>query len=203
MSGRYATTPQPSRATPHATATPYHLNRHALRACEMISVSNSSIGASSEHGLGNDHDVARLHRDVLVDLASVHEIVELHMDLLGLATLGSHDVAPIPRRELREPADLDHHVEQREAVSIRHALGLRGLAEHADLVAERADELLHDYVHLRRANELGKRLLDLVRELRWCLADGDEILDQRRRNPAVGPHRDGHRQIRLSPDEHL
>ena len=44
-------------------------------------------------------------------------------------------------------------------------------------------------------------LLDFARERRGILALRDQILDQRRGNLAVGPHRHRHRKLGVAPDD--
>ena len=60
-----------------------------------------------------------------------------------------------------------------------------------------------DDVHLRRADVLGEHDFDVARELRGRLADRDHVLDQRRRDLAVGTHRHRGRQLGIAPHEDL
>ena len=119
-----------------------------------------------------------------------------------LASYDPDDLAAIARRKLAEPADRQDGVEHGHALAIGNRLGRGDLPEHPHL-AERADGIGDDYVDLRRADVLRKHRLDVARQLRGRLADGDHVLDQRGRNLAVGPHRYGRGQLRIAPDEDL
>src|SRR5436190_13340268 len=110
--------------------------------------------APSERRFGNDDDVARPHWYVPFDAASIHEIVEAHPRLLATTVHRSDQTGTIPSRKLRQTADLDHDIEQRHALAVRHCAGPRCLTQHPNLVAERANEGLNDDIDLRRTDEL-------------------------------------------------
>ena len=88
-------------------------------------------------------------------------------------------------------------------MSLRYGehLRLRRLADDADLLARRADEAGDDHGHDRIANVLDERLFHVALELGRRLAERVEVVDQRRRDLAVGPHRHDHRQLRIAPDD--
>ena len=101
----------------------------------------------------------------------------------------------------RQAADLDHHVEQRHIVAIGQRPGLGRLADHADLLAEGADELRDDDRDDRILHIGAQLFLDLARERRRGLAGGDDVLDQRDRDLAVRPDRNMGGEIGVAPDE--
>ena len=63
------------------------------------------------------------------------------------------------------------------------------LADHAHLLGQRADEIGHDHRDQRVGHERAQLLLDFARELGRGLVRGDYVLEQRRRDAAVRPHR--------------
>ena len=84
----------------------------------------------------------------------------------------------------------DHDVQQRHVVAVGYRGRVGRLADDPDLTVGRTDEGADDHGDVRILDVFLQPLLDLAGELGRCLARRHDVLDQRRRDPAVGPHRD-------------
>ena len=103
---------------------------------------------------------------------------------------GPQDGCLVAVGKVGEPADDDHQVQHRHALPIRERLRLRGLADDADLLRIGTDEPRDDHGDDRVADVLRQRLFDVARQRGRVLAERRQVLDERRRDLSVGPHRD-------------
>src|SRR3546814_3905358 len=107
----------------------------------------------------------------------------------------------IARGKFGKPADRDHRVEQGHVGAIGQRRWLLGGADDADLLAERAREILDDHRDDRLLDILAERDLHVIGEHRRGLADRGHVADERRGDAPVGPYLHLRRQLGIAPDE--
>src|SRR6266566_4591738 len=92
-----------------------------------------------EPALRDDQDVAGLHIDVGCDIPALDQILE--SDAVELASLGNtEDARRVAVREVRDPSDRNHYIEQGHLRAVRQYLRRGGFADYPELLVGRSDE---------------------------------------------------------------
>src|SRR5689334_21828043 len=99
---------------------------------------------SLEPALRNDEDIAWTHLDVRTDVTALHEVPQANAVKLA-AVCDPKNTSAVPIGEVGKSTSGDHDVEHRHVLAIGECLRLGRFADHANLLAGRADECRDDY----------------------------------------------------------
>src|ERR1700682_5116754 len=89
---------------------------------------------SLEPALRNDHDIARSHFYIGRNVATLEQVFE--PNAVELPPVGdAEDARGVSIREVGEPSNRDHHIEQRQVFTVSQNLRLCSLADDPDLLA--------------------------------------------------------------------
>ena len=75
------------------------------------------------------------------------------------------------------------------------AIGIGRFADDANLAARWSDEAVHDNGDFRLLHVFLEPALDVLGQLRRCFAVGDDVRDERQRDPAIWRHHRGRAEL--------
>src|ERR1700683_258742 len=110
------TTSQPARHTIHATSIAVQRKRQMPRSCSRMKSTAAFIYL--ENRLWYDQHVARFQRNVLLHIAAVDQVCQLHVQRYLLSVYRTHDASAVAGGKLGQAADGEDRIEHRHTFAI-------------------------------------------------------------------------------------